>query len=119
RLQATRSEAGHLQIEPLPLARRLADQVRRRHEPAIECERERMHAPVARRAVRLAVQGPAARLLRLELVTAERLLRHDEEGESLGAELHIGIGAREKREDVGASREGTPGFGARDEETRL
>ena len=62
-LEAPCGEALHLEIEALALARRLADQVLRRHEVALEAERERMHAAVARacdRPCRAARRHPAA-----------------------------------------------------------
>ncbi len=72
RLEPTGREALHLEVEALALAAVLADEVRRRHEVALEAERVGVHAAIARRAIRLAVQHAAARLLHLELVTGER-----------------------------------------------
>src|SRR5262249_61526823 len=112
-LETTGGEALHLEVEALPLAFLLADQVLRRHEVALEAERERVHAAVARRPVGLAVQHAAARLLHLELVAGEGILRHDEERESAGALLHVGVGAREQPQDARPSSERGPRLPAR------
>ena len=78
-----------------------------RHEEVVEHERERVHAAVAWGGVGLARQEAPARLAHLEGVAGEGVLLDDEEGEPLGAELGIRIGAGEERQHVGA-----PGVGA-------
>src|SRR5262245_4202157 len=109
-LEPAGREALHLEVEALALAALLADEVRRRHEVALEAEGVGVHAAIARRAIRLAVQHAAARLLHLELVAGERILRDDEQRQAACALLGIGIRAREQREHVGAAREGAPGL---------
>src|SRR5205823_5436382 len=111
-LEAAGGEPLHLEVEALPLALLLADQVLGGNEPALEAERERVHAAVAGRRVRLAVEDAAAGLALLELVTGKRVLRHDEERQPARPRLHVGIGAREEREHVRPAGEGAPRLGA-------
>ena len=112
-LQAAGGEAAHLQVEALADAVLAADDVLGGHEAALEGERERVHAAVARRRVGLAREPAAAGLLDVELVTERARLRHDEQRQPACALRHVGIGAREQREDVGASRERAPRLRAR------
>jgi hypothetical protein len=114
RLQSPRGEALHLEVEALALAGGLADQVGGRHEVALEAEREGVHAPVSGRRIRLAMENAATRLAHLELVTRERILRHDEERESARPRFGVGVRAREQRQHVGPTRERAPGLGAVD-----
>src|SRR5690606_10999288 len=104
-LQAARGEAAHLQVEALALA---ADQVLRGHEVAVDLHREGVHAAVAGRAVGLARDRAAAGLTHDDLVSGERVLRHDEQRQALGALRGVGIGAGELRDHVRAPGERAP-----------
>jgi hypothetical protein len=108
RLQATRREAGHLQIEAAADPALATDEIGARHEVVLEVERERVHAAIARRRVGLADEAAAARLHHLERVTVEAVLGGDEQRESLRARARVRVGAREHREHVGAPRERAP-----------
>src|SRR5262249_58094518 len=114
-LEPAGREPLHLEVETLALAALLADEIRRRHEVALEAEGVGVHAPIARRAIGLAVQHAAARLPHLELVARERILRDDDQRQTTRALRGIGIRAREQCEHVGAARERAPGLGAVDE----
>ncbi len=107
-LQPSGREAAHLQVEALAESARPADEILRRHEVVLELQRERVHAAVAGRRVGLAAHLAAAGLRALEVVAAMRLLLDDEERQALRTLAHVGIGAQQQREHVGAARERAP-----------
>jgi hypothetical protein len=109
-LQPPRGEAAHLQVEATAEPLLAAHQVLGRHEPALEVEREGVHAAVARRGIRLADQAAAAGLLELEGVTEVARLGHDEEREPARARGRVRVGAQQHRQHVGPPREGAPGL---------
>ena len=113
-LQPACGESLHLEVEALPLAGLLADQILARDEVALEAEREGVHAAVAGRGIGLPVQHAAVRLAHLEFVAGERVLRHDEEREAAGAGGQVGVRARQERDHVRPPRERTPRLGPRD-----
>src|SRR5213075_488428 len=100
----------HLEREPAADPGFAANELRIGHEPLIERERERVHAAIARRAIRFAGQRAAAVLLRLEGMAVEARFVDDKQRQTTRALAHVRIGAREQRDDVGATCERAPGL---------